>query len=410
LRIIVYEHVSGGGYAGQVVSPSVLSEGFAMLRTLTSDFKSAGHEITVLLDARISKLNPPISADCIVPIFYNDEPKKFLASIAKINEAVYVVAPETGQTLYSLVALVEQTGKVSLNCESSAIQKVADKTVLYDILKKNRLPTPKTLVLNMNDSLAEVKQSIKSKLTYPLMFKPADGVSCSGLSLLKEDGLLENAIEKLKATSTNEHFMIQEFIEGEAASVSLLCAKGKAVAISLNHQTVKVGGPAEVSSYEGGAVPFDHPLKQKAFAVAEKTVGSFVGLRGYVGVDLVLTKNKLFVVDVNPRLTTSYVGLSRIANFNGAQAIIDGVLKGKLSAKHEKNGYVYFSKLETPAPSISSFKDTKQLTEVVSPPFPLSENQKGCALISGDGQSMNDAKKHLEEAKKRVLSIIIRGK
>ena len=410
MRIIVYEHISGGGYAGQTVSPSVLAEGFAMLRTVSSDFKAAGHEITILLDGRISKLNPPISADCIVPIFYSDEPKKFLASIAKINDAVYVVAPETGQTLHSLVALVEQTGKVSLNCESSAIQEVADKTVLYDILKKNGLSTPKTLVLNMNDSLDEVKRSIKSKLTYPLMVKPADGVSCGGLSLLKEDGLLENAIEKIKVTSTNEHFIVQEFIEGEAASASLICTKGKAMTISLNHQTVKFGGATEVSSYEGGAVPFEHPLKQKAFAVAKKTVGCFVGLRGYVGVDFVLAKNKLFVLDVNPRLTTSYVGISRIANFNVAQEIVDAVLKGKMSAKHEKTGYICFSKLETPAPSISAFHDTAQLSEVVSPSFPFSENQKACALIAGEGQSMDEAKKHLEEAKKRVLSIISRGK
>ena len=95
MKILVYEHVSGGGYAGQDISPSVLSEGFGMLRCLVEDFKAAGHEVTVLLDARLSKLNPPIDADCIVPIFYPHEPEKFLISIAKINDAIYVIAPET---------------------------------------------------------------------------------------------------------------------------------------------------------------------------------------------------------------------------------------------------------------------------------------------------------------------------
>ena len=158
MKLLVYEHVSGGGYAGQPISPSVLSEGFGMLRSIVSDFKSAGHEVTVLLDARLSKLNPPIDADCTVPVFYPQEAEKFLVNAAKINDAVYVIAPETGQTLQSLVEFVEQTGKVSLNCESSAIQKVADKTVLYETLKKNGLPTPKTMVLNVDDGLAEVKQ------------------------------------------------------------------------------------------------------------------------------------------------------------------------------------------------------------------------------------------------------------
>ena len=53
-----------------------------MLRCVVADFKAAGHEVTVLLDARLSKLNPPIEADCTVPIFYANEPQKFISNIA----------------------------------------------------------------------------------------------------------------------------------------------------------------------------------------------------------------------------------------------------------------------------------------------------------------------------------------
>ena len=38
-------------------------------------------------------------------------------------------------------------------------------------------------------------------------------------------------------------------------------------------------------------------------------------------------KIRAFVVDVNPRLTTSYVGLRRVANFNVAEAMVNAVLK-----------------------------------------------------------------------------------
>ena len=107
--------------------------------------------------------------------------------------------------------------------------------------------------------------------------------------------------------------------------------------------------PEAVSSYEGGTVPFDHPLKQEAFREGEKVVEAFSGLRGYVGVDLVLAKDKSFVVDVNPRLTTSYVGLRRVASFNVAEALINAVLKRKLPTKQAFDGFVYFSKVETQA-------------------------------------------------------------
>jgi hypothetical protein len=402
--------MSSGGYAGLPISNSVLSEGFGMLRTVASDFKAAGYEITVLLDDRISKLNPPINADCTVPIFYPQEVKNFLSNIAKINDAVLIVAPETAQTLQSIVELVEKTGKVSINCESNTISKVANKIVLYQVLKTNHLAIPKTLSLRVNDDLAKVKRAIKNKLSYPVVFKPVDGVSCGGLSFVKGESQVEKAVEKIKAASAEENFVVQEFIEGESASVSLLCAKGKVFAISLNQQTTRVGAPEEASCYEGGSVPFDHPLRQEAFTMAEKVVGCFEGLRGYVGVDLVLSKDKVFVVDVNPRLTTSYVGLSRVASFNVAETIVNAIMKGEFPIKPETTGHVSFSKLETPKPTINAFNRTAQVCGVVSPLFPLNDNQKACGLIAGQGDSMEQARLQLEEAKKRVLNIIGRGK
>ena len=40
LKVIVYEHVSGGGYAGQPIPAGVLAEGFGMLRSVVADFSS----------------------------------------------------------------------------------------------------------------------------------------------------------------------------------------------------------------------------------------------------------------------------------------------------------------------------------------------------------------------------------
>jgi predicted ATP-grasp superfamily ATP-dependent carboligase len=410
LKLLVYEHVSGGGYSEQPIPPNVLSEGFAMLRSIVSDFKSAGNEVTVLLDARLSKLNPPIDADCTIPVFCLQEAENFLTNAAKINDAVYVIAPETGQTLQSLVEFVERTGTVSLNCDARAIQKVADKATLYETLKKNGLPTPNTVAFNVDGGLAEVKQIISGKFNYPLVFKPMDGVNCGGLSIVKENAQIEAAVAKIKAESSGKHFIVQEFISGEAASVSVLCTGGKALAISLNKQNVKVAAPEAVSSYEGGIVPMNHPLGQEAYRMSEMVVESFPGLKGYLGVDLVLANDKPFVVDVNPRLTTSYAGLCRAANFNIAEAMVKAVLKDKLPTKKEISGFVYFSKVETPKPAISVFQKVAQIREVVSPPFPLHNNVKACSLVAGHGNSLDNARLRFEEAKKHLLTIISRGK
>lgn len=410
MKLLVYEHISGGGCAGQPILPGVLSEGFGMLRSLVSDFKSAGHGVTVLLDARLASLNPPIVANQIIPVLKSQKIEKLLVEAAKISDAVYIIAPETGQTLQSLVELAGSTGAISLNCDAGAIPKVADKGVLYETLKRMGLPMPSTLVFNVDADLVEVKQTIRSKFRYPVVFKPMDGVSCGGLSTVKEGPQVEKAIARIRAESAGRHFIVQEFIDGEAASVSVLCTGDKALAISLNRQKVKVALPEEVSSYEGGTVPFDHPLKQEALRMGEKLVESFSSLRGYVGVDLVLAKDKPFVVDVNPRLTTSYVGLCRVANFNVAEAIVNAVLKHEFPTKRETRGFACFSKVESPKPTISTFEMVAQIREVVSPPFPIDENTEASSLLVGQGESSDVARLRLEEAKKRLFAIMGGGK
>lgn len=404
MKVIIYEFVSGGGYAEQSIPQGVLSEGFGMLRSIAADFKSAGQKVTLLLDERISKLNPSLDVDCTVPILYAKEPESFLHSIAKINDAVYIIAPETDGILQSLVGFVETTGKVSLNCKSEAIGKVADKVALNEILNKFET-APRTIVLGTTDNLAKLKQAIKSALDYPIILKPADGVSCGGLSLVNDETQVEKAVEKIRDGSKNENFVAQEFVDGEHVSVSLLSNGVKAVAISLNKQNVTLSGAGGVSSYDGGSVPFEHPLKQEAFRVAEKLVEAISGLRGYVGVDLILAREKPFVVDVNPRLTTSYVGLRRVAGFNVAEAMVNTILKSSLPPKRETTGYTSFVKIETKKPSVEAFVKAAKLASVVSPPFLLNDDTKVSSLLIGEGESVDDSRLQLEEAKKRLLNI-----
>jgi predicted ATP-grasp superfamily ATP-dependent carboligase len=202
----------------------------------------------------------------------------------------------------------------------------------------------------------------------------------------------------------------QELIEGAAASVSLISTGTDAVSISLNRQDVTIGTPKSFSGYSGGAVPFDHPLRAEAFEVAEKIAKSFRGLRGYVGVDFVLTEGEAVAIEVNPRLTTSYVGLRRVARFNLAQAIVNAVLNRELPPHIQSYGYACFSKVLTPNPQLQALQATYGLDEVVSPPFPVLETSAATALIAAHGATSKEAEGRFREAKKRVLNTISRGK
>ena len=378
-----------------------------MLRGLIADFKAAGHEISVLLDERISRFDASLDADLVIPICHSEEPEKIITAISKMNDAMYIIAPETSRILEEKVKLIEQTGKMSLNSKSNAISQVANKTSLYETLQDMGFSIPKTLTLNIDGATAAVLETIKKALKFPLVFKPVDGTSCSGLSVVKDDDQIEQAISKVRQVTSNNCFIVQEFIEGASASVSLISNGKKAVPLSLNSQSLILAPPNAESCYEGGCVPFSHSLEQDAFVLAQKLVEAFPGLRGYVGVDVVLTEFQVFVVDVNPRLTTSYIGLRQLGDFNIAQLLVDAVGKGKLPKKINTCGAACFSKVEVPTPKLEIFKQVAQCKNIVSPPFLIESNTKACALVIGQGSDFTEAKNCLEEAKKNLQNIFL---
>lgn len=406
MKVLVYEYASGGGYTGQAIPSSILAEGYAMLRCAATDLMAAGHQVTILLDERISRFNPPLEADCTVPISSGEEPQKTFLEYAKTNDAILVIAPETGQIFQKLVRSAEQTGKVVLNCTSEAIASVSGKAQLTEYLQKNGYATPKTLILKSSVEVDELKTAITSQLILPLVFKPLDGTSCNAISLVKTQEEIAAAVQKIRNQSANPQFIVQEYVNGLAASVSLISNDRKAVALSLNKQQITLASAEDESCYAGGCVPLEHPLKARALSVAEHLVEAFPGLRGYIGVDVILADDAVYVVDVNPRLTTSYVGLHFACDFNVAQALVEAVTQGKLPQKCTLSTVAFFSKYEVKQPNAEQFRKTLNQKTVVAPPFPLGVNENATALVLGLGVNLQDAYLHLEEAKKNLHSIL----
>ena len=75
--------------------------------------------------------------------------------------------------------------------------------------------------------------------------------------------------------------------------------------------------------YLGGYVPYEHPLKDKVFKYAKKACEYVPGLKGFVGIDFIIEDDYIYLLEINSRFTTSYVGLQKIININIAKTIID---------------------------------------------------------------------------------------
>jgi predicted ATP-grasp superfamily ATP-dependent carboligase len=119
----------------------------------------------------------------------------------------------------------------------------------------------------------------------------------------------------------------QPFVSGRNASVSFLVGTERLVPLCPVLQRLSSDGRFH---YLGGELPLPANLAQRATALGRQAVKSVPGLSGYIGVDLVLgaaaNGSEDHVIEMNPRLTTSYIGLRRLARENIAHAILNVTL------------------------------------------------------------------------------------
>ncbi|MGQ9545375.1 MAG: ATP-grasp domain-containing protein [Candidatus Bathycorpusculaceae bacterium] len=404
MKLFIYEHLCGGGYAGQMLQPDVLCEGYAMLRALVSDFKLLGHSVTTFIDSRIRRFNPPLQADEIVPISSQDDLCRLLRRSCLSADAVYIIAPESNGILRKLVENVEELGGTPINCKPEAIKACSNKMNVYEKLKRIGIPVPKTLLVSVQEDDKRIR-SLTKELGFPIVFKPMVGAGSCGLSMVKSEEQISMAVRKIKEASAEEFFLIQEYVKGLPASVSLISNGENVSPLTLNAQLVRLASLGYNLSYEGGIVPFHHPHEKEAFKATEATVKSFKGLTGYVGVDIILTSNGPVVIEVNPRLTTSYVGLRKVLSFNPAIATLNSVFMRELPRNVKTLGYTFFFKVRIPPPNVKALKLLYALEDVFSHPFPVSASES-CALVVSFSNELKSARLKAYEVKRELIEIL----
>ena len=295
--------VSGGSTAS---NPSMALEGYAMLRAVAWDLWRSGFKLAIALDRRaIGSLRLPPSIKVKV------EPGSLMGSMRKASllaDHALIIAPPMAGIHASLTARLEELGLNVLGPLASKIAEVTDKATLMRTLSSLGLRIPKTVVLpslSLDDLLKAVDE-----LGYPMVVKPKNGAGCKGVYVISKRSQLELVAKSL--ASSPSPYIAQEVIRGVHASVSLISDGHRAKPLSLNVQFLEWGFKPE---YLGGLTPFNHCLAERVLEESRRCVEA-LKLKGYAGVDVVINSERPCIIEVNPRLTTSYVAVTSAFNFS----------------------------------------------------------------------------------------------
>lgn len=395
---VVFEYIVGGGLSKTELDTKLLIEGYAMLYTVVKDLKISGYRIVTTIDERLAS-TVKIPADESMVVRVGETPLEKLEKVLKNVDGVLLIAPAFKDSLYETTRFMEKTGVNVLGSSSSGVLKASDKRLTLLSLKKDNLPIPKTKVADVDEEVDEVRLRVE-EIGYPVVFKPADGSGCEGISLIKDYSKISQALNLIRKNTKTRHFLIQEFLSGRHVSVSLLTNSKDVLPLTLNMQKVKLKEPPKSSGYFGGVIPFNHPMAEEAKNMASLAVKAIGGLKGYVGVDMVLTRKGPIIVEVNPRITTSYLGIRKVLRLRLGEALVKAGLGLELPEKVDYRGVVIVLKTDLPKEfNKKRLLNTGKNVKVFSIP------QLNFLLATVYGKSYSNAKRSFKRFKEKVLKV-----
>lgn len=303
MRVFVFEYLTGGGCTDDPMVSRLAAEGDLMLSAIVKDLIDVdGVEVLVSRDRRLGTPELPVEVHWVD----HDWHSVWSWCLAS-SDAVIPIAPETDGVLESLCLAVASSGKRLLNSSAAAVKLAADKQVTLERLANAGVPVVASW--RSDDYTWRGDET--------LVVKPDLGVGCCDIHLLHG----QRAVTDFLSTRNDpSRWLVQPYVEGRSASLSLLVGDDYVCLLGCNVQRVAQVDDGFVLL--GCAVNGLADAHDEFASLAQAICRAIPGLWGFVGVDFVLTDDGPIVLEVNPRLTTSYAGLSRSVGRNVAEWLV----------------------------------------------------------------------------------------
>jgi predicted ATP-grasp superfamily ATP-dependent carboligase len=260
-----------------------------------------------MLDHRV---NGSINTAAFDTIIINPEQNSHeeFARLALHCDAAWPIAPEFDGILQTLCQIVELSGKRLLTSPASAVAITGNKFNTYQHLKQYDIATVPTRMF-----ISDTRQ----------LAQALDGAGCA------DSYILTDQLDFEQIRSRQGHYVIQPHIQGKKTSLSCLFKQGSGWLVCANLQQfdiinqqyhlskIIVNLDSDLSGYQGLVDTIAHALPE---------------LWGYAGIDLIETPDGILVLEINPRLTTSFVGINAALGINVAENVLQ-LLAGKPTLK-----------------------------------------------------------------------------
>ncbi len=310
MRHFLFEFITGGGLSGQPLSETLIGEGEIMMQTLLKELGELDNsDISLSRDSRLGLYKHNLRQYIV-----EGKIEEKLPEFIKESDVSWLIAPETDGCLEEYAKLFIKHGKLFIGSSPDAIKIATSKYLTNKILFEAGINVVETRWLN--------EDVPESKTGWIVKFD--DGVGGEGASLIKNKKSLSELMQK----ESSKNMLVQPYLIGKHMSMSLLVFNGDVQLLACNEQHIEIKNNS--IKLIGIGVNECLLFKDDMLKLAKKIVSAISGFAGYIGVDLIAVNDELKVLEINPRFTTAYAGISKSIGCNVTSKILNTFLNKKL--------------------------------------------------------------------------------
>ena len=306
MRIFVSEYVCGGAWPEPDLPASLAREGRAMLEGIAADLaRIPGLSVAATWSGQVGAF--PVDGIDVHTVSDPADERRLFEQLAAECNATLVIAPEFDGILAERARAVLAVGGRLLGPAPDAIALCSDKLALARHLESHGFPTIPTQPWTPGENIS---------FALPCVIKPRDGAGSLDVRLMRTSA--DTVSLRLEAA---REFIQQPFVRGHALSAGVIVSRDHVHVLPIGEQMLSDDGRF---TYLGGAIPADRALPAGTTALLEAVCRSIPGLHGYVGFDLILPdhESRPIICEINPRLTTAYLGYRELAVENLAARML----------------------------------------------------------------------------------------
>jgi carbamoyl-phosphate synthase large subunit len=264
----------------------------------------------------------PLTKEDIMHIIENEKPEGVIVQFG-------------GQTAVNLAASLAEEGVQILGTSVDSIDLAEDRDRFIDLLNSLNIPTP----AGKTASSLQEAEKIAAEINYPVLVRPSYVLGGRAMEVVYNENELEEYMKNAAKVSPDRPVLVDRYLTGTELEVDAI-SDGETVIMPGIMEHVERAG---VHSGDSIAVYPPHQLSDKLKKkVIEHTIkiSRALNVKGVLNIQYVVSNNKVYVIEVNPRSSRTIPYLSKVTGVPMVDLATKALLGKKLKDMGWKNGLV----------------------------------------------------------------------